>query len=245
MRWSSVSATVLLLAPGIALAADLPVAPRAPVLYTPAVVQTVGEWTGFYLGGNFGAGMARAQSDFSAGGVPFATTDGNLWGPIGGAQAGYNWQSSAAVLGMEADFQWSNLKGNISAQCAVCAPATSASYEHDVDWFGTVRGRLGYAGGGWLAYVTGGYAYGRVGFNGTASGGGVSATLTNHVVQNGWTVGAGTELALAAHWSAKLEYLYVDLGTPTNTVAIAGLPTLVDRSRLQMNVTRAGVNYRF
>ncbi len=108
-----------------------------------------------------------------------------------------------------------------------------------------MRGRVGYAAGGWLAYVTAGYAYGQVEFNGTATGGGVTAPLTNKVMRNGWTAGAGTELALSPHWSARLEYLFVDLGTPTNTVAIAGLPTLVDSTRLQMNVTRAGVNYRF
>ncbi len=245
MRWLSASVAILTLAPAAAFAADLPVPAPPPGVFVPAAVQTVPSWTGFYLGGNFGAGMARAQSDFSAGGVPFATSDTSLWGPAGGAQLGYNWQTGAAVFGAEADIQWSNLKGNISAQCAVCAPATTASYEHDVNWFGTVRGRAGYAADGWLAYVTAGYAYGQVEFNGTATGGGVTATLTNKVVQSGWTVGAGTELALSPHWSAKLEYLFVDLGRPTNTIAIAGLPTLVDSARVQVNVTRAGVNYRF
>ncbi len=128
MRWLSASAAIFTLAPVAALAADLPPAP-APVC-VPAAVQTVENWTGFYLGGNFGAGMARAQSDFSAAGVPFATADTNLWGPAGGAQLGYNWQTGATVFGAEADFQWSDLKGSISAQCAVCA-------EHDVNWFGT------------------------------------------------------------------------------------------------------------
>ena len=81
--------------------------------------------------------------------------------------------------------------------------------------------------------------------NATATGGGVTATLSQGAVQNGWTLGGGTEIALASHWSAKLEYLYVDFGTMTNTIAVTGLPAVTDRTRLQMNVTRMGVNYRF
>ncbi len=234
---------MVVLVPAAAPAADLNYPVPHPAYAPPPVAPP--SWTGFYVGANIGDGMARAHSDFSAGGVAFASADTDLWGPAGGLQAGYNWQSGAFVLGVETDFQWSDLKGSISAQCALCAPATNASYEHNVTWFGTARGRAGYAAGGWLAYVTGGYAYGRVGFNGTATGGGLAATLASNVMQSGWTVGAGTELALSPHWSAKLEYLYVDLGNPTNTIAAAGLPTLVDRTRLQMNETRAGLNYRF
>ena len=78
-----------------------------------------------------------------------------------------------------------------------------------------------------------------------ASGGGVTASLTQNTTPSGWTIGGGAEIALAQHWSAKLEYLYVDLGTVTNTVAITGAPTLVDHARVQTNVVRAGVNYRF
>jgi len=84
-----------------------------------------------------------------------------------------------------------------------------------------------------------------VALKGTATGGGVTASLTQNTTPSGWTIGGGTEIALAQHWSAKLEYLYVDLGTVTNAVAIIGAPTLVDRARVQMNVVRVGINYRF
>jgi len=248
VRWlTAASAAIFMFAPAAVQAADLPppVAPGPAVYAPPTVFRAVTNWSGFYVGGNVGPTMARTHSDFSAGGVPFATNDTALWGAAGGGQAGFNWQSGALVLGAEGDFQWSNLKGSVSAQCAPCTPATNASLEHDVDWFGTARARVGYAADGWLAYVTGGYAVGRVALKGTATGGGVTASLTQNTTQSGWTIGGGTEIALAQHWSAKLEYLYVDLGTVTNTVAITGAPTLVDRARVQMNVVRVGINYRF
>jgi outer membrane immunogenic protein len=189
--------------------------------------------------------LARDQSTFSAGGVTFATADTAVFGAVGGGQAGFNWQSGELVVGAEGDFDWSNLKGSISAQCTPCAVGANASLEHDVDWFGTARARIGYAADGWLVYATGGYAFGRVALKGTATGGGVNASLTQNATPSGWTIGGGTELALGPNWSAKLEYLYVDLGTVTSTIVVPGAPTLADSARIQMNVVRAGVNYRF
>ena len=121
----------------------------------------------------------------------------------------------------------------------------TASLEHDIDWFGTARARIGYGADGWLAYATGVYAFGRVALKGTATAGGVSASLTQNATPSGWTIGGGTELALGPNWSAKLEYLYVDLGTVNNTVMVTGVASLTDSARIQMNVVRAGVNYRF
>ena len=246
MRWLiALSAVAAVLAPLGAGAADLPPPIPGPALYPPpAALRTIANWGGFYVGGNVGAAMARDHSDFSAGGATFATADTSLWGAAGGVQGGFNWQSGPFVAGVEADFDWSNLKGSTTAQCAVCGPAT-ATLEHDVNWFGTARGRVGYAADGWLAYVTGGYAFGRVELKGTAIAGGATASFTQNSTPSGWTLGAGTELALGPNWSAKLEYLYVDLGTVTNTVVVAGIPTVTDRARIQMNVMRAGVNYRF
>jgi len=83
---------------------------------------------------------------------------------------------------------------------------TNASLEHDVDWFGTARARIGYAANGWLTYATGGYAFGRVELKGTA-----------------------TEVALGPNWSAKLEYLYVDLGTVNSTIVVPGAPSLTEQ----------------
>jgi outer membrane immunogenic protein len=84
-----------------------------------------------------------------------------------------------------------------------------------------------------------------VALKGTATGGGVNASLTQTATPSGWTIGLGGEVALGPNWSARLEYLYVDLGTVNNTIVVAGAPSLTDRARIQMNVVRAGVNYRF
>jgi outer membrane immunogenic protein len=187
VRWlitaSIVTAT---LAPLGVRAADLPPAAPGPAVYAPpAAYRAVANWSGFYVGGNIGIGLARDRSTFSVGGVPFATADTAVFGAVGGAQAGYNWQSGALVLGAEGDFDWSNLKGSINAQCATCLTVTNASLEHDVDWFGTARARIGYAADGWLAYATGGYAFGRVALKGTATGAGVSASLTQNATPSG------------------------------------------------------------
>jgi outer membrane immunogenic protein len=241
VRWSIPAAAAIVIATRIAAqAADL----GAPIYAPPTAVRTVAEWGGFYLGGNADVIAARTQDSFSAGGTPFAASDTAVWGGGGGVQGGFNWQAGSFVIGAEGDFQWTSAKGSISAQCAACGPAT-ASLDHDIDWFGTARARVGYAAGGWLAYVTGGYAFGRVVLNGTATSAIGSASFTQNATPSGWTIGAGTEVAINERWSAKLEYLYVDLGTVNNTVVIGGIPTVTDSARVQMNVVRAGVNYRF
>src|SRR5262249_38335202 len=154
-------------------------------------------WTGFYIGANVGGGWATTKSDFAAGSTNFATATNNLTGVIGGGQLGYNWQSGAAVYGLETDFQGSSLKGSLTAPtCPVppCGVATSASYSQKLPWFGTVRGRLGYAQEGWMAYVTGGYAYTRLTTDATASAGAVTASVSNSEFRSGWTLGGGIEV---------------------------------------------------
>lgn len=90
MRWLAATFTPLvMLAPAQVTAADLPV-PPGPAVYAPVPVPTVAGWSGFYIGANVGGGMSRAHSEFGAAGATFATADTDLWGPAGGAQAGYN-----------------------------------------------------------------------------------------------------------------------------------------------------------
>jgi len=87
VRWLiAASVGILTLAPLGAQAADLP-----PPVSGPTVYRAVANWSGFYVGGNVGVGLARDQSTFSFGGVPFATADTAVFGAVGGAQAGYNW----------------------------------------------------------------------------------------------------------------------------------------------------------
>ena len=227
---------------GATSAADL----RAPVRLPPSM-QAVYNWTGFYLGVNVGGGWSNANSEFSTAGFPsFASVDNHMAGVIAGGQAGYNWQSGAWVFGVEADFQYSGMKGGISAPCpaGICA-GLAASFDQKMPWFGTARGRFGYASAGWFIYATGGYAYTRLESNAFASAGGLAVDIQRDESRHGWTAGGGIEVAFGGNWSAKVEYLYMDFGTRDGSWTLTGLPTITDSTRLQSNIVRGGVNYRF
>jgi outer membrane immunogenic protein len=204
-----------------ATAADLSVAPlyKAP----PPAMAPAYNWSGFYLGINGGGGWGHSNWDTSSDRV-------GLSGGLVGGTAGYNWQLGNAVLGIEGDIDWANLKGTNSSTLCPAGCSTSDS------WLSTVRGRAGYAFGGVLPYLTGGLAVGDIR---AATPGFAGASNTSA----GWTAGGGIEFALPGNWSAKAEYLYVDLGRFNCGVNCNGLPT--DNVSMHDNVVRAGVNYRF
>ena len=172
-----------------------------------------------YIGVNGGGGWGNSTWTGQS-------TDFNTSGGLFGGQIGYNWQFGQTVLGLETDIQWSGVKG--SGSCA-------SGCETKNNCFGTARGRLGYAYDRFLPYVTGGLAYGNIEAN--PSFGFTSASTTN----SGWTVGAGVEFALMQNWTAKVEYLYMNLGD-FNTAVSAPASTNVD---FTANIVRAGVNFRF
>jgi outer membrane immunogenic protein len=149
-------------------------------------------------------------------------------GMIGGT-AGYNWQGMGSpwVFGLEGDIDWTGVSDGVACGGLNC--------ETKNDWLGTVRGRVGYAFDRFLPYFTGGIAFGNVDARRAPFAG---SSDTNA----GWTVGAGIEGVVAANWSAKLEYLYADIGDTTCSTASCGIATNAD---LQMNILRAGLNYRF
>jgi outer membrane immunogenic protein len=189
----------------------------APVRAAPVIVSPVYNWTGGYVGlfGGYGWG----NSSFSA---PLATSSFNLSGGTFGGTLGYNWQVNQAVFGVEGDLGWSNIRG--SAPCGALNCSTRNS------WLGTVRGRAGIAVDQYMPYVTGGFAFGDVKTS-------VSGFSDSSATKTGWTLGAGVEAALAGPWTAKLEYLYVDLGRGSS---VAG-----SDARFRTNIVRAGLNYRF
>lgn len=202
-----------------ALAADLP---RGLPAKAPAYVPAYYSWTGFYLGIN--GGYAWGDSDWD-GFFNGTNVDGGL---VGGT-IGYNWQTGPWVFGLEGDIDWTNLRGSfVNATCP-------AGCETRNNWLATVRGRLGYAFDRFMPYVTGGLAVGDIEANPVGFPG-VNDT------QVGWTVGAGVEAAIAGNWTAKIEYLYVDLGDVGCSAVACGIATNVD---LRANVVRAGVNLRF
>jgi outer membrane immunogenic protein len=202
-----------------AVAADLPRAmpPAAAPVFVPNY-----NWTGFYAGINGGYGWGRSNWNTLA-------TDADVSGGVAGGTAGYNWQAGNVVFGLEGDIDWSNIRGSFANAACPLGCETSNG------WLGTVRGRLGYAFDRVMPYITGGLAVGDIKVTPTGFAG-VSDTNA------GWTVGGGVEAALAGNWTAKLEYLYVDLGDVGCTVAACGAATNVD---LRTNLVRAGLNFRF
>jgi outer membrane immunogenic protein len=215
-----------------AKAADLPVKPR-PIYKAPAYVVPPFTWSGFYVGGNLGWGWGTGDGTISFGG-PTGNTSGYGDGFLGGVQLGYNWQAGAFVLGAEADFQGSTGKGQAGGN------AGGVSFIGDVKtpWFGTVRGRLGYAFDRTMVYATGGGLYGKSTLDGTVS---TTGPFSASAKSWAWTVGGGVETMLWDHWSAKLEYLYVD--TPKDVPEPPGTTSADGTART--NIVRAGVNYHF
>jgi outer membrane immunogenic protein len=205
-----------------AIAADLPrgMPARVPATYVPVGYN----WTGFYLGIN--GGYAWGSSRWSG----FGANANPSGGMIGGT-AGYNWQAlgSPWVFGLEGDIDWTDIKGTFVN--AICP----AGCQTKNTWQATVRGRVGYAWDRVMPYITGGLALGDV----QASQPGFAGVNNTKA---GWTVGAGVEAAVAANWTAKVEYLHVDLGNTNCGAAGCVLPSRVG---FHAEEVRAGLNYRF
>ena len=242
-----------------ASAADLPVkAPPAPVM------APIYNWSGFYVGLNGGYSWGRSSRDLNffnpLTGATFATASGagrDLDGGVFGGQIGYNWQASNWVFGIESDLQWTGQQGSTTALCGVaCATVgTTATLTDKLEWFGTIRGRVGFTmTPSVLLYVTGGGAYGSVKTDlalATVTANGVPVTVagSRSTDRFGWTVGAGAEWMFASNWSGKIEYLYMDIGSVSNSVVLptaSGLPLGANvSSRITDSVFRGGINYHF
>ncbi|MFG1359644.1 outer membrane protein [Xanthobacter pseudotagetidis] len=223
-----------------AAAADL--ATKYPVK---AVAVPVFSWTGFYIGANVGYGGDSVTYDASfAGVIPPLTASASLntSGFFVGGQIGYNYQfSNNVVLGIETDLQWSDISGNLSASF-MGLPIVSAG--SSVDYFGTIRARLGYAIDRFLPYITGGIAYGKSGTDVTFIG---VPVFSDSSTSWGWTLGAGGEFAITNHWTFKAEYLYVDLGDNTldlTGIVPPGFPLAISNDT-KFHTFKAGVNYKF
>jgi outer membrane immunogenic protein len=225
MKRFTLTACAILLAAAMAttsFAADLSSPLPRPTYKGPVYVAGY-NWTGFYVGLNGGYGFGKTS--WSGGGL--STGDFNVNGALAGGTIGYNLQTGSWVWGLEADGDYSWIKGSTTS--AVCPGCETRN-----QWLGTGRARIGYAWDHFLPYITGGAAFGDI----KMSGGGNSDDKT----KLGWTAGAGIEYGFMRSWSAKLEYLYVDLGKAScsTSVCIAGTDV-----KFNTNIVRIGLNYRF
>ncbi|MGA8169992.1 MAG: outer membrane beta-barrel protein [Methylocystis sp.] len=255
-----------------------------PTYYAPApIANWTGFYAGLNAGGTFGGsdnvnvatGVFGPGVDAAAlGAVGSGVGNANFGGFIGGGQIGYNYQFSPAVVaGFEADIQGLAGGGGTSS-FSVASPGAlnpthtfggTVSASQSLDYLGTVRGRIGYLfTPSLLVYATGGLAYGGANLNSSFSAtemnaagafvgsafGGVSQSNT----QVGWTVGGGLEWMFAHNWSAKVEYLYYDLGTlsvsgpvqyANSVTGATGFGASQTSAQFNGHIVRAGVNYHF
>jgi outer membrane immunogenic protein len=236
-KYSGSVAFVLLATAAVsANAADLPIkAAPAPVM------AQVYNWTGFYIGvnGGYGWGTQDPLTPFSN---RFDRTSFNTNGGMIGGTIGAQIQQGYVLLGIEGDLDWANIKGSgISTPTigglGILNPIT-LNIATNISAIGTARIRAGVAMNNWLFYATGGAAFVKSSANGTSIAGvpcgtlGVFPNCSASSWRPGLAAGLGTEWGFTQNWTAKLEYLYVDvLGTGASTDHI--------------NIVRGGVNYRF
>ncbi|MGE0565970.1 MAG: outer membrane protein [Pseudolabrys sp.] len=205
------------------LAADLP----RPAYKAPVYVAPIFSWTGFYVGINGGYGFGDGDWTGTSG-----TVSTKPKGALFGGTVGFNYQTGRWVWGLEGDWDATWMKDR-SIGTGICA--VGAGCETKVAWLATARGRIGYAWDRWMPYFTGGLAAANVKMT-------TGAGLTDKDTQIGWTVGLGVEYAFMGPWSAKIEYLYADLGKASCASGTCTTNTDVDA---KANIVRVGINYRF
>ena len=181
-------------------------------------------WGGWYAGLNLGGGF------------------GDVSGVVFGGQLGYNWQFGQWVFGVETDIQYSAQDSN----SVISGFGATLADKQELNWFGTLRGRVGWAGwwDRWLPYFTGGLAYGGRSASGAATGA-FTGVYSADDTAIGWAIGFGVDYAITAAWTARLEYLHISLEDFTPTYALSGGALTVSYGRLDNDIVRGALNYRF
>jgi outer membrane immunogenic protein len=235
---------------GAASAADLPRKSAPQAFVQPLPIFT---WTGFYVGINGGYVFDGGRSSLTGSTGLLATglaPAGNVKtlgeGFTIGGTVGYNYQIGNIVAGLEADLNYVDLGKTVSTSIG----GLTTTFSQQATYLGTVRGRLGVAFDRVLIYATGGLAYGDQDASTNLGGLGALWSGGKSTTRFGYTVGAGLEYAITNNWSAKVEYLYYDLGKADYTspqIAGAVIPGVFGTTRAENkgNLVRAGINYRF
>ena len=255
MKNTILGTAALLIASTIAAsAADLAVKTR------PYVPPEVWSWTGFYVGGHVGAGWGTTESTLTQFAVPvlplvapinLALSQNSRSGFLGGAQAGYNWQSGWAVFGVQADIAGMDVKG--STPCLVILSCTSKS-----NWLATASGRIGatFMDRG-LVYAKGGAAWMNTRHTINTPTFGLGLPIPDQIASKdsgtwGWLVGMGAEYMVSKNWSAFIEYDYIEFDTKNEAFALnlggfnppGGITVNADL-RNKLSIAKVGLNYKF
>ena len=233
----------------VAHAADAVVYEQPPEAVT---IEPGFTWTGLYIGANLGYSWGDFDQSLDLAPIPILLPGGltenfeaDADGITGGVQIGYNWQVNNFVFGVEADIQAADVEGSDSQE--FLAGLVGVEMGTELDWFGTVRGRIGFVPAErLLVYGTGGFAFGR-----TTSTASITAPIlgteevSDSMTRNGWTAGAGAEYAITNNWTFKTEYLYTDLGDEDFYSLNDGPIDLNLSSEVKFHTVRGGLNYKF
>jgi outer membrane immunogenic protein len=243
-----------------------PMPTKSPLLITKARLHPLPpppDWTGFYLGGDAGGGWLKNTAAWNPlpspgmfGAFPITGSERSS-GFIGGAYGGYNWQFGPQwVAGVEGDWSWTKAPGTISQPWAIepgfgPGPGSLTTLSSNLDWIASARGRVGLlATPTLLAYATGGGAWARIGYDGTASNGATYAVnAAPSVIQSGYAVGGGLEWMMTGNWFVRAEYLYYRFAKGPSVLGSSAVfpafPSNFVWSSTDLNVVRGGVSYRF
>jgi outer membrane immunogenic protein len=230
------------------------------------------DWSGFYAGAHLGYGHGQSPTTVTpdateatiimnvpgVGNVAPVPDTSGISGVFGGGHAGYNFQYSSLVIGLEADISGAGWRSSGAATGPDFIGGTfTTAVTTRLDWFGTVRGRVGaLIAPSLLVYGTGGLAYGQVETSVVGSNiSAISCDGTHYYcvfgassgVSTGWSAGAGVEYGFARAWSLKAEYLHIDLGDRSATFAdrAVGAGSLSLRNSFSADLVEIGLNYHF
>src|SRR5258708_24578484 len=247
-KFARVTWTAGLLAAAPAMAAEAPMAVKAP--WQPPVIQPY-DWTGLYVGAHLGYAGGRSNGrpppDLASSLDLFQSSDifTGSGSYFGGLQIGYDFMlANRVVLGVQLDASFPGFPRHgvsVGGTSIFSTPDIGlASYSETVLHSGTVRGRIGFAPDNWLFYATGGFAwtYNQLTLTQLAD----DTTDSPFLWRLGWVAGLGGERAFAPNWTVNLEYLYTKYGNSSVMVPNAGLQFTAD---LSLQQARASLNYRF
>jgi outer membrane immunogenic protein len=195
-------------------------------------------WTGFYIGGHLG--YARSDVDWANVSLTGERVNNDDRGFVGGGQIGYNWQIGNIVIGAEGTLSRTNLEDDYRS---VVNPA-AVTYSTDINWIGTVAGRLGFASGPALVYAKAGWATANVELSGRQTAIGDAFSFDDR--RNGWVVGGGFEYLFNRNLSFGVEYNFIDLGSDSHAgFTRLGLPYTIRDVDVEIHTVTARLNFKF
>jgi outer membrane immunogenic protein len=232
----------LLIAAPLSTASAADMALKAP----PPPPAPMFSWTGFYVGAQAGAAWGRDNASIDNPGIPFPPPvfipfTMNTSGGMGGFHAGYNYQVSQWVFGLEGSVDWTKLER--TSNIGIC-PLFCGTFNTKADTQGSIRGRVGVAVDRALFYATGGLAVAKITntYDTTAFGGGFASI--SHT-RDGWTAGGGIDYAVTNNWSLLAEYRYSDFGTFIDRSSVAFFPLTNVNRHFTESQAEGGVSYKF